>query len=271
VLIGGATVAGDFGARQTGYFAENRSVTWSAPTGKALLAPSVRDGGLVWRSADDPGDRLDVSFLTDTVAAAYHPSGKGIAAIGVDENGSAGVYLASNRGENREQLTFLEDPSTAITELAWDGAGTSLMFIHDHGNFHHVHRLQIDGLVLTDIAEEPGLADMLTSSTVEGGGVAWRQILDGAVMVRADFGAGAVETYPASDPAMTAEPAGWVGGELLVVERRADDPTAPGTLWAWSGGTSVRQLATGIDRAAARSALGPYAELPGEITQQAVG
>jgi hypothetical protein len=271
VLIGGATIAGDFGSRDTGYFPENLDVTWSAPTGKALVAPSVRDGGLVWRSSDNAGDRKDVSFLTDTVAAAYHPAGKAIAAIGVSETGSAGLYLATNRGEDRQQLTFLEDPATAITELAWDADGSSLSFIHDHSGFHHVHRLIVNGLVLTDISQEDGVGDMLVASTVSQGDIAWRQTLGAQVTVRASFANGLAESYPPSVPGVGAEPVGWLGRELIVLERPAADPTEPGTLWAWSGGASVRQLIAGVERAAVRIPRGAYVELPTEIIQQAVG
>lgn len=271
VLLGGSVSTGENGRHATGYFATNPDVTWSAPTGKALIAPSVNDGTLVWRNSTDAGERLDVSFLADTVAATYHPAGKAIAAIGTDENGSTGLYLASNRGEDRKQLTFAEDPGDArLTELAFDADGASVFFLHLHSGVYHVHRLVIDGLVLTDVADEPGAADHLVASTTVDGSVAWQQTDGETHTVRAIFAGGELVTMSGAEATTALEPVGWWGDRLVVLEHE-NGSTGAGTLWSWSGSEGPVQLAAGVERAATRVERGPFLELPTEITQQAVG
>ncbi|MEQ1700631.1 MAG: hypothetical protein ABMA25_10990, partial [Ilumatobacteraceae bacterium] len=100
VLIGPNTVLRADGTfTDSGYFADNTAVRWSAPTGKALVAPKASTGALIWRNAHDSGERIDVTFTDATTSAAYHPAGKHIAAAGVGRAGNGpGVFLASNRG-----------------------------------------------------------------------------------------------------------------------------------------------------------------------------
>ena len=94
-------VRADGSTSDTGYFADNTNVRWSAPTGKALLAPKAATGALIWRNAHNSGERIDVSFADQTTSAAYHPGGKDIVATGVGRDGQGpGVFLASNRGAN---------------------------------------------------------------------------------------------------------------------------------------------------------------------------
>ena len=69
-----------------------------------------------------------------TDVAAYHVAGKNVFAAGVDPDGVAGVFVASNRGENRRTVATLDDPSTHITELVSDVSGQRLYIVHDHGS-----------------------------------------------------------------------------------------------------------------------------------------
>ena len=225
----------------------------------------------MWRNSTDAAERLDVSFLADTVAAAYHPAGKAIAALGTDENGSIGLFLATNRGQDRKQLTFAEDPAdTRLTELAFDANGASIFFVHLHGGSYHVHRLVIDGLVLTDVADESGSADRLVASTTVDGSVAWQQTDGPSHTVRAIFSGGELVTMSGAEATTALEPVGWWGDRLVVLEHE-NGSTGAGTLWSWSGSDEPVQLATGVERAATRVERGPFLELPTEITQQAVG
>ena len=276
VLLGGATVVDATGTRPSGYFAENRDVDWSAPSGKALIAPSVNDGTLVWRSSTDSKSRIDVSFLAETTAAAYHPAGRAIIAAGTTEDGRTGIYLASNRGKDRKELAVVDDPATtAITEVAFNSDGGVVEFLHQHAGFYHVHQLQIPGLQLVDLVEEPGTADRLTVSDTDRQTVAWRRTTpDGQVTVRISFdGSAAVDAVAgAGAQGSTLEPVGWLPvNHLVVLEHPAGSPDGPGRLWIVSQNQSAQQLASGVERAAVRTIHGEYNELPTDIAEQAPG
>ena len=53
----------------------NTRVSWSYPTGKALIAPAVADNHLLWRTAGQPETRTDISFLERTDVARVPPGG----------------------------------------------------------------------------------------------------------------------------------------------------------------------------------------------------
>ena len=77
-------------------------------------------------------DRLDVSFMQHTDFAAYHPSGKAIAATGVGLDGTPGVFIATNRGAAPQAIARLETPNSTLTELGFDMSGRALFFVHHH-------------------------------------------------------------------------------------------------------------------------------------------
>ena len=273
VLLGGATVADSASVRPSGYFAENRNVTWSAPTGKALIAPSVKDGTLVWRSSTDAASRLDVSFLSDTTAADYHPAGRGIVAAGIDENGGGGIFLASNRGENRQTLATFDATESNVSDVAFDQRGTRVYFLHHHTNGdEHVHYVGIPGLELTTLVQSTRPTSHLTMSLVDDQAAAWQvDNGDGTTAVGVALGdtVSTVDLGTGADHVM--EPVGWLSGERLVVlQRDRGDHSGSGTLWVWTSG-SATQLADGVERAAVRVIRGDYDELPTEIAQQAPG
>ncbi len=150
VLLGPATVADASGRRASGFFADNTKVSWSTPTGKALIAPRATDGKLVWRSSTNSADRLDVSFMEHTDFAVYHPSGKAIAATGVGLDGTPGVFIATNRGAAPQAIARLETPNSTLTELGFEMSGQALFFVHHHDDTgdYHVHRLELSSLTL---------------------------------------------------------------------------------------------------------------------------
>jgi hypothetical protein len=88
VLLNSVTVFDGTQALPSGYFATNSRVSWSYPTGKALIAPAVADNHLLWRSAGQPETRTDISFLERT-DVRYHPAGRDIFAAGQSADGTA--------------------------------------------------------------------------------------------------------------------------------------------------------------------------------------
>ena len=123
VLLNSVTVFDGTQALPSGYFSTNTRVTWSYPTGKALIAPAVADNHLLWRTAGQPETRTDISFLERTDIARYHPAGRNIFAAGQAADGTAGLFVAGNRGENPRLIAQLDQPTTVITEIAPDPSG----------------------------------------------------------------------------------------------------------------------------------------------------
>jgi hypothetical protein len=274
VLLGPATVADANGVRPSGYFATNEKVTWSTPTGKALLAPKADTGQLIWRSSTDQNNRLDISFLQHTDFAAYHPSGKAIAASGTGSDGP-GVYMATNRGKSAKVVAKLETPNSQITELGFSTVGDILYFVHLHDDTssYHVHRLQVATLDLTDVVDEAGSARRLTVSTVDQGALAWQVAEPGKPLrVEAVVQSAPVTTVDVG-PGLDVEPVGWLSSTRLVVRSVAAgaSPAALGDLWLWSPGSAPVRVAAGVGRAAVRIPQGPATDPPDQIQAQAPG
>ena len=273
VLLNSVTVFDGTQALPSGYFATNTRVTWSYPTGKALIAPAVADNHLLWRTAGQPETRTDISFLDRTDVAAYHPAGRDIFAAGQASDGTAGLFVASNRGANPRLVAQLDQPTTAITEIDPDPSGTRVYFVHDHHNgAFHIHALDLPALTLTGIAQVTEPIAKVTVGTTPGAAVAWR-IGACSGLTRSQISNGtAVADQPAAFAAQSTEPVGWLDPQQLVVSVRATGCTGPSDLWVWNIATAAATpLVTGVDNAAVRSVLTSFGELPNDINNAAPG
>jgi len=271
VLLNSVTVFDGTQALPSGYFATNTGVSWSYPTGKALIAPAVADNHLLWRTAGHPETRTDISFLQRTDVARYHPAGKNIFAAGQAADGSAGLFIAGNRGENPRLIAQLDQPSTTITEIGPDTSGTRVFFIHDHHNgTFHVHALDLPALALTDVTQATEPIAELTVGTTPSGPIAWR-IGDCSGLTRTQVAGGSgVVDQPAAFIALSTEPVGWLDTQQLVVSTRPGGCAGPSDLWIWNAATGAASpLVTGVDHAAVRSVLTSFGELPGDINSTA--
>lgn len=271
VLLGSNQVLDAAGRRDTGYLATNTELRWSYPTGKALIAPAVKDGALLWRSAADAGSRLDISFLADTTVATYHPAGKNVFAAGVDPNGVAGLFVASNRGENARVIALLDDPATSITEIAADANGSLVYFTHDHGSFSHVHQVELPSLVITDVAKIDGPVDQLTISSEPQSGVAIRAGDCASATRTVAFRYGDTFEVGADTPlaGLSTAPIGWIDADRLVVAARIAGCDGPADLWIASLDGSATLIAGGVDNAAVRAAVTTFGELPEDLNADA--
>lgn len=274
VLLNSVTVFDGSQALPTGYLATNTGVTWSYPTGKALIAPAVADKHLLWRTAGQPGTRTDISFLDRTDVAAYHPAGKNIFAAGQASDGTAGLFLASNRGANPRLIAQLDQPNTVITEIAPDPSGSRVYFVHDHGNgSFHIHALDFPALVLTDVTQAAEPVAKLTVSTIGAGAIAWRiGACAGLTRTQITSAVSGATDQPTAFAALSTEPVGWLDPQQLVMSVRAGGCTGPSDLWIWNTATSAAApLIAGVDNMAIRSVLTSFGELPGDINSAAPG
>lgn len=250
----------------TGYFADNTNVRWSAPTGKALLAPKASTGQLIWRNAHNSGDRIDVSFADNITSATYHPAGKHIAAAGIGRDGQGpGVFVASNRGANAQRIGQLE-PGTTASDVTFDMSGTSLVFVHHHADGgSHIHRYLFDGSGLATLADFTDISPTdLTVSPVDDGDVAWTQTYNPNNSMAHVLLAGSdtpVNVNPPGGEHVSA-PVGWMPAHRLVVSSRAlgSAAAAPFALWEWSP-NGMRMIINGVTAAATRTMHGTYSEL----------
>jgi hypothetical protein len=271
VLLNSVTVFDGTQALPSGFFSTNTGVSWSYPTGKALIAPAVADNHLLWRTAGQPETRTDISFLERTDVARYHPAGRDIFAAGQAADGSAGLFIAGNRGENPRLIAQLDQPATLIPEIAADPSGSRVYFIHDHRNgTFHVHALDLPALTLTDVATATEPIAKLAMGTTQSSSIAWRiGACSGLTRTQVGGPAGLVD-QPAAFVALSTEPVGWIDAQQLVVSTRAGGCAGPSDLWIWNVATAAATpLVTGVDNAAVRAVLTSFGELPGDINSTA--
>ena len=248
----------------TGYFADNTNVRWSAPTGKALLAPKASTGQLIWRNAHNSAERIDVSFADNITSAAYHPAGKHIAVAGIGRDGQGpGVFVASNRGANAQRIGQLE-PGTTATDVAFEMEGNSIVFVHAHQNGGaHLHRWDFANGLQT-LADLPGVTPTdLTVSQVDQGDIAWTQSYPTVKSISRVLVNGSTEPLVIGVPEAerVTAPIGWMPGHRLLVSSRSPDRGAsPFDIWEWSP-TGMRLVIAGVTAAAARLIHGHYDEL----------
>ncbi len=287
VLSGGDIVVDADGARATGYFAENRGVRWSYPTGKALVAPAVKDGALVWRDSHDASDRLDISFLAHTDVAVYHPAGKNIIAAGTAADGVEGLFLASNRGANVQPIATLDDTATQIVEIEADVNGSTVYFVHDHGDEMHIHGSSLPSLGLFDVYESSEPVGDLTLSTVMGGSLAFRagecagtvrtMVVPGGSGSALDLSSVDANLRLQGAEAMLGQsvsPIGWLAIDQLVVAVRSAGCSGPADVWVLElspDRLAGRQVLSGTEFVAVRSVVSAFGEMPDDINSQAPG
>jgi hypothetical protein len=264
VLLNSVTVFDGTQALPTGFVATNTGVTWSYPTGKALIGPAVADNQLLWRTAGDPDSRTDISFLERTDVAAYHPAGMNIFAAGQASDGTAGLFVAGNRGQNPLLVAALDQPATVITEIAPDPSGTRVYFVHDHHNgTYHVHAIDFPAQALTDMTQTSEPIAKLTVGTTANAAIAWRLGACSALTRTQVVGGGVAADQPAAFAALSTEPVGWLDSQQLVLSVRATGCSGPSDLWVWNiVSAAATPVVTGVDNAAIRSVLTSFGILP---------
>lgn len=270
VLLNPSVLFDAKGARPTGFVAGNSGVRWSMATGKSLIAPAVKDGKLLKRLAGKADSRQDISFLTAHDATAYHPGGMHIFASGPGPEGN-GLYIASNLGKDPRMIAQILEPTTKIIEIAAANDGKGVVFVHDHGSFRHVHRLQLPDLELTDLIETPAVISGLALSP--GGRVAYTagECGNSTAQLVTDPGS----TVDLNQGPLAGKPTfvvGWIDdAHLLVGSGSKCSGPVDGFVVAADQPAFVEPVALGVDHLAVRTAVGQVGQLPGEIVAQAPG
>jgi hypothetical protein len=249
------------------------SIAWSRPTGRAIVY--VSEGRLM--KVDAFGDQpLDISFLADHDEVVYHPAGTHVAVTGTADDGTYGLWLATNLGEEPQLLAIGED-AIRIFSLSFAHDGTTMYYAAEHEDHYDVHSLR---LALQDEEGEIRDAELgtLDSAPTEMGDVVVSEFVADRIAytvgsceagkttrVWVDGGVGELGEDLAG---LSAEPVGWLpGGELLVLARQSGCE-GDGTLFAWSPDETT-ELIAGVSAAGVRAKLPPPPDPP-SADQQAV-
>jgi hypothetical protein len=238
-----------------------RQVGWSHPEGRSLLAVTA-DGRLLKHRTIE-AEPKDVTFLARHDEAVYHPAGLHILSAGQAEDGSEGVFLATNEGEDAQPVTVAEE-ARRVYSLAWLPGGASFRFLADHGTFWEVHQVDLDGLAFsTPLTLKEEMVSLMVSP------------FDGpdltAVQVGSCRGRTRVEVLGLRDRPSRAggdelrrrsvAPVGWLDGNALALLARDRGCDGPGDLYVWDGG-EPELVAEDVDGAAVRAVLPEPPEPP---------
>jgi hypothetical protein len=248
------------------------SISWSRPTGRAIVY--VSEGRLMKVDAFG-GEPVDISFLAHHDEVVYHPAGTHVAVTGTAEDGTYGLWLATNVGKGAQLLAIGED-ARRIFSLSFAHDGTTIYYAAEHDDRYDVHSLR---LALQD--EEGAVRDAelgtLDSASTEMGDV----VVSEFEAERVAYSVGSCDEGKTTRvwefevtglggelAGLSTEPVGWLpNGELLVLARESGCE-GEGTLYAWRSGQATR-LVPGVTAAGVRAIL-PAPPDPPASEQQAV-
>jgi hypothetical protein len=296
LLIDSDLILTESGTAPSGFAPGTPGITWSQPTGTALIAPSLDGTELLHVTANRPDDVFDVASLATTWVAAYHPAGTAIFSAGISDDGVAGIYIADNRGRDPRPLVTLDDQTTLITELVVAHDGSWIAFVHDHthaelstgSSVHtvaepdtggvpesggHVHRLFLPTLALDDLAVAERVPTGLVTSEQADGLLSWTTTLDATNTQSTVMSEDAVVlNYPTSETATT--PVGFLdSGTTVLSNRPVGSPASqPSDLLIRPIAGGLTLISVGVTAAATRTVHDSnWLDPPLDIEQQAVG
>ncbi len=262
-VLAQATVFDVNGTRQSGYDPFNVRVHWEYPVGDSLIAPNSSSYSLIRRSATDPGNRSDPTFLGLTVAALSHPSGQLLIGAGLTRDRVEGVFAADLQGDDLRPLALAGGDLTFL-ELVADPTGRSVLVLSSRGDAVRLHRIDIASLAIGEIVSQPTPMQLVTPSPA-GDLVAWRAGLCNS-MTGTWLGGGP------SGPTLLGEgtplqtrsvaPVGWLDAGRLVLAARAFGCDGPAEVWVWNlAEGSATMLVRGVEHPAVR-VVQPQGALP---------
>lgn len=254
------------GDRITSPDGEPESVSWSRPTGTSLVF--VSEGRLMKVEAFG-NDPVDISFLADHDEVVYHPAGTHVAVAGTDDDGTYGVWLATNVGKEPQLLAVGED-ARRIFSLVFGHDGTTLYYAAEHDDHHDVHALR---LALKDAEGRTRDAKLntLESSPGEMGDVVVSEFREDRVAYTVGSCAEGKQTRVWNGRSRdlggvlaerSTQPLGWLPTGGLLVLARDSGCTGEGTLYLWRS-RETKRLAAGVSAAGVRAVLPPPPNPPG--------
>lgn len=242
-------------------FARSLGLRLSRPTGKSVIEIG---GEHLFKHEVNASEPKDITFVEQPTEAIYHPAGRSIVASGF-ENGTPVIKIADNLGRNPKVLAVGET-ARSLRSLAFT-AKNALLFVGDHGDESHLHRLELETGKLTTIAtvKAPGDVADISTSPFPGGGVAWTEGTSCGLVVEQDASFISVK----DTPVVSARPIGWMPDRSLIVQTGCGDASGLGNLYAVAAGVAPRLLAENVGSAAVRAVLPLPQAAPPTIPDQA--
>jgi hypothetical protein len=244
---------------------EAKSIAWSRPTGTSLVY--ISDGRLL--KVDAFGEApLDISFLAEHDEVVYHPAGTHVAVTGTADDGTYGLWLATNVGEDAQLLAIGED-ARRIFSLSFAHDGRTLFYAAEHDDRYDVHSLL---LALQDEEGEVRDAELGTidSSSTETGDVIASEFHEDTLAYTVGsceegkttrVWTGSVTELGGELAGLSTEPVGWLpSGELLVLGRESGCE-GEGALYSWRPAETTA-LAADVSAAGVRAVLPPPPDPP---------
>jgi hypothetical protein len=271
VLLDGDRVTINDSIRDSGFFAENADVEFSAPTGKRTFAVT-RDGKLKKREVSNALAN-EITFLSGHTASAYHPAGMQIATAGHlgSIDGPLSIQLATNEGAGGREIVDASDASQ-ITELRFDYEGTRLFFIGQHDDGWHLNRLDFPGLGLEKMEIFNDQISRLTVSNVDPFAMAV-QVGDcsGPATMHAKVFNLRFRDLADDDTLgeFATSPVGWLPDGNLIVSAQDSSCTGPVDLWLWNVDKPAQLIVRDVGAAAVRLKAAAAEPLPEDIESQA--
>ena len=236
-LIASATIFDVQGTRNSGFDVGNARVAWEFPTGAGVFAPTSSDQTLVRRDAADPNQRADVTFLGSTNAVIAHPGGGVRLAAGQADDGTRGVFAATDSGDGVRALATIVDPALGVLELAADPAGDAVWVLSDNGSQFRIQQILLGDLSLLELTTEQAPISQLTSGPATRS-LAWKVGLCNSVTSAKvlDERTGAARAVGDGTPlaGQSLSPLGWLDAARLVVAVRPLGCDGPADVWIWN-------------------------------------
>ena len=264
VIVSDRAISRDLATTRALTGVSTRAPVWSRPTGTSVVWIS-EDGRLMKRSSFG-GKATDISFLGRHDDVTYHPAGTHIVTTGLADDGSYGLYLATNIGTDQKLLARGEQ-ARFITNLKF--GSRHLFYTARHGPQNwHLHSLTIGkDAFLSTIAK--GSSDFIYA-------VSEFDTFDPAAWsVPGDCGTGEPDKLKTNGLRLrmtdalkesSLQPVGWlVSSELVVASKRPGCGDAPRDLYVLSHRKDPVLIAEGIEGSVAlRQPPPPTPPPPGE-------
>lgn len=217
------------------------SSSWSAPTGKAIVATLA---GRLVKVPVGGGAAKDISFLERHDEVEYHPAGTHVAVAGVDADGARGIWVATNTGANATPLVLGED-ATAIGGLSFSRNASVLYFSAVHDGENHLHAVTVGTSEVTSIDTGQRAYSDVIASPFDAHLLAFRRGADVAVW----------DGRRIREVRIDGRPVGWLTGDRLVV-------ASGGEVSTWRAGSARPIFRGAVSAAAVRAVMPPPPEPP---------
>lgn len=223
VLLGGVAIDPDLTVTWLAKWREGDFLQWSRPTGTSVI--HLTSGGRLMKRPSSGGTIRDISFLRRHDDVVYHPAGLHIATSGLADDGSYGLYLATNVG-TETQLLAVGEKARYLTDLQFSQDGRFIYYSARHGpDEWHLHRLLIGESASLETLDKTRRPVRYEISAFDVARVAWFEAGDCVAGVPGTLELAGVRTDRIRIPDELRErnlvPIGWLPHGRLVVEARS--------------------------------------------------